>query len=111
VWQPDGKAFWVEAGELTGNAHCLLLQRSAGVFPVTHQLRRLDLGAVSRTALLWVNSPEPCQVLISLALGPQALLEDVPQVPRKVRGLLRRRRRRCLPLSSHEAFLLNLLHH
>jgi hypothetical protein len=39
---------------------------------------------VSRTALLWVNSPEPCQVLINLALGPQSLLEDKPQVPRKV---------------------------
>jgi hypothetical protein len=60
--QDDGKVFWVNVRELAGNAHCLLLARSNSVFQVTQQLRRLDLTAVARTALLWVNSPEPSQV-------------------------------------------------
>ncbi len=81
VAQDDGKTFWVESGELVGSAHCLLLARSPAQFAVQQQLRRLDLAAVPRTALLWVNTPEPAQVLVTLALGPQAPLQDTPAVP------------------------------
>lgn len=82
--QEDGKMFWVDTRELCSNAHCLLLGRDPSTFEVMQVLRRLDLDTPARTALLYINSPEPSQVLMTLALGPQSALEDLPKVPRKV---------------------------
>ncbi|GFH10358.1 uncharacterized protein HaLaN_05658, partial [Haematococcus lacustris] len=93
LWQADGnKSFWVDCRELVGNAHCLLLERDYARFSVTRWLRRMDLTAVPRSALLWINSPEPCQaahmavlqVLVSLALGPQAPITQMPVMPHKL---------------------------
>lgn len=49
------------------------------MFPTSHQLRRVDTSKLSRTALLYVDSPEPVKLLASLFTGPQyPLLEDPP---------------------------------
>lgn len=60
--QDDGKTFWVDTGEVAANAHCMILAKSSAAFPVLQVLRRLDMSAAPRTALLWVNTPEPAQV-------------------------------------------------
>ncbi|KAF8071222.1 GLTP1 [Scenedesmus sp. PABB004] len=87
--QLDGRLAWCELSELAGNASCLLLAHNPAGLPVARAAKRLDGAAPPRPQLLFVESPEPVRLIVSLAMAPQHAALLPPPPPKQVRGATR----------------------
>lgn len=82
--QLDGKLVWVNLQELCSNSKCLLLAHNPSKLPVVKCTKHLDGNGIARQQLLVVESPEPCQLLVCLSVGPHQVTPPPTQSRKQV---------------------------
>lgn len=82
--QLDGKLFWCNLKELSGNSSCMLMAHNPGGLPVVKSVKRLDTCSIQHQQLLLVDSPEPFKLLACISMGPQHLALPPPPAAKQV---------------------------
>ena len=79
--QSDGNTFWVSLSDLANNASCINCHHLPDTFPHLNSLCHLSPCALPKQPMIFVESPEPTDLLIHLQTAPQHDMDHSPMQP------------------------------